>query len=93
MCRSHVIRAAATSNCKTPTLKVERPLYEEKAQRENKTIPHWLRRQIGSILPANRDRARNKEWIVEEVRCVTASDILTEWGSVTFRNQQNKGGK
>jgi len=48
---------------------------------QNKTIPHWLRRQIGSVLPSHRKKAR-KDWTTEEVRCVTANDILTEWYSV-----------
>jgi hypothetical protein len=39
---------------------------------------HWLRRQIGSLLPDGRDHPRN-EWTTEEVRCVTATDILTDW--------------
>jgi hypothetical protein len=74
MNRSHLIKAACTSKCANPTLVVERPLYEEK----NASLPHWMRRQIGSILPAHRDHAR-PEWITEEVRCVTPTDIMTEW--------------
>jgi hypothetical protein len=56
------------------------PLYEEKALESNssKPIPHWLRRQINSILPVNRQKAR-PGWTVEEVRCMTGSDILNEW--------------
>jgi FkbM family methyltransferase len=76
--RSHIIRAAATSVCETPTVDMERPLYEEKASAQNKTVPHWLRRQIGSILPKHRDHAR-PEWIVETVDCKTAPDILRDW--------------
>ena len=45
---------------------------------------HWLRRQIGSLLPEHRDHARN-EWVTEEVRCVTASDVLSDWSSMTKR--------
>ena len=33
-------------------------------------------------MPANRDHAR-KEWTLEEVRCVTAQDILTDWSLST----------
>eukprot|EP01039_Chlorochromonas_danica_P007692 gene7692-8499_t len=76
--RSLVLRGAATLECAEPTIKVERPLYEEK----NASIPHWLRRQIGSVLPAHRDHAR-REWTIEEVRCLTAKDILTEWSLAT----------
>eukprot|EP01038_Epipyxis_sp_PR26KG_P004821 gene4821-6756_t len=83
--RSVVIHAAATSQCATPTLTVERPLYEEK----NVSIPHWLRRQIGSVLPKTRAKPR-KEWTAEIVRCVTANDILSEWYSKGY-NQRNNG--
>ncbi|KAJ1443352.1 hypothetical protein B484DRAFT_441692 [Ochromonadaceae sp. CCMP2298] len=78
--RSLVIHAAATSQCVKPTLEMERPLYEEKMLEQNKTIPHWLRRQIGSLLPKTRDNPR-QGWTKEEVRCVTASDILTDWAN------------
>lgn len=76
--RSVIIRAAATDVCQSPTIDVERPLYEEKAAKENKTVPHWLRRQIGSILPKNRNHAR-RDWVVETVACKTANDILRDW--------------
>lgn len=83
--RSYLIRAAATHHCELPTIKMERPMYEEK----NASLPHWLRRQIGSILPEHRDHPR-KEWTIEEVRCVTSSDIMTEW-SEALRNQTMNG--
>jgi len=83
--RSMIIQAAATAECKTPTIVMERPLYEEK----NASIPHWLRRQIGSLLPSSTNpKARNyprRDWTTEEVRCVTATDILREW-SASSRN-------
>lgn len=79
--RSHIIRAAATDKCETPTIDVERPLYEEKAQAQNKSVPHWLRRQIGSILPKSRNSARSADWTVETVACKTASDILRDWAT------------
>jgi hypothetical protein len=44
------------------------------------TQQHWLRRQIGSLLPEKRDHAR-KDWTTEEVRCVTAKDILYDWSN------------
>ena len=76
MNRSHVMKAAATSHCEKPSISIERPLYEEK----NGTIPHWLRRQIGSVLPKHRSTAR-KEWTTEEVRCVTSADVLSDWAT------------
>lgn len=79
--RSKVIRGAATSHCDNATLFVERPLYEEK----NASLPHWLRRQIGSVLPEHRKHAR-KEWTLEEVRCLTAEDILRDWAANTNNN-------
>lgn len=48
--RSYIIQAAATAKCKSSTLLMERPLYEEK---NDSSIPHWLRRQIGSLLPSS----------------------------------------
>lgn len=81
--RSLIIQAAATAECKSPTIVMERPLYEEK----NASIPHWLRRQIGSLLPSSTNpKARNhprRDWTTEEVRCVTATDILREWSAST----------
>jgi hypothetical protein len=88
--RSHIIQAAATDVCTTPTIKVERPLYEEKAIAENKTIPHWLRRQIGSIVPANRDHAR-PEWTLEEVACVTAADVIDRWTAAQNKIEEQAG--
>lgn len=80
--RSVVLRAAATKNCENPTLQVERPLYEEKneqkAEGEKKNIPHWLRREIGSVLKPGQTKAR-ADWTLETVRCVTASNILEDW--------------
>ena len=87
--RSLALRGAATSTCSSPTIMVERPLYEEK----NKSLPHWLRRQIGSIVPDHRIakaekqgkelQARARDWTLEAVSCLTASDILLEWGNAT----------
>jgi hypothetical protein len=45
-----------------------------------KAVPHWLRRQIGSVLPSWRNHSR-KDWTTETVRCVTADHILTEWAT------------
>lgn len=87
--RSYVIRGAATSVCHSPTIMVERPLYEEK----NASLPHWLRRQIGAIVPSHRVEkfekqgkavpARSGDWVIETVRCVTATDVLTDWANTT----------
>lgn len=89
--RSTVLQGAATSECKTPTLVLERPLYEEKmlAGNTSKPVPHWLRRQIGSILPPHRSRPR-KDWITEEVRCLTADTILTEWSTIIAEQRNTK---
>lgn len=86
--RSMVIRAAATLECAGPTISFERPLYEEK----NASTPHWLRRQIGSIVPTHRDHAK-KDWTIETVRCVTANDILQDWGSTTTPTAKSAAAK
>lgn len=81
--RSTVLRAAATKSCSDPTLMVERPLYEEKNSQkhesEQKKIPHWLRREIGSVLKPGQTKARAADWTLEEVRCVTAGSVLEDW--------------
>ena len=92
--RSLIIQAACTQICEEPTLQVERPLYEElnnnKTKEEKKDIPHWLRREIGSIKPKHRAHAR-PDWVLEEVRCVTATDILMDWAhSPKFRKDPEK---
>lgn len=87
--RSYILKAAATDVCESPTITVERPLYEEKAALENKTVPHWLRRQIGSILPKHRDLAR-PDWTLEHVPCLTASKILSEWAKATSQTSEGK---
>ena len=85
--RSHIIQAAVTDRCESPTIQVERPLYEEK----NTSLPHWMRRQIGSILPKHRDHPR-KEWMLEEVPCLTSNEVLSEWAAATFpRGKKAKG--
>jgi hypothetical protein len=94
--RSLPLRGAATSVCSSPTIMVERPLYEEK----NKSLPHWLRRQIGAIVPDHRIAkaqsqgkqlwARAKDWALESVRCLTATDILVEWGNTTANDASGR---
>eukprot|EP01031_Cornospumella_fuschlensis_P032061 gene32061-38770_t len=44
--------------CAAPTLKIERPLYEEK----NASIPHWLRRQINLFPAPPEPRAGGGRW-------------------------------
>ena len=78
--RSFPLKAAATDLCSTPTIKIQRPLYEEKGAKEGKEVPHWLRRQIGGILPEGKTTARS-EWVIEEVKCVTARDAMNEWAN------------
>ncbi len=92
--RSIIIQAACTQVCENPTLQVERPLYEEinnnKTADAKKDIPHWLRREIGSIMPKHRAKAR-PDWILEEVRCVTAADVLMDWANAPkFRKNPDK---
>ncbi len=77
--RANIINAAAANVCSTDYLNFERPLYEEKNQKRDKSdkqIPHWLRRQIGKV--TSKDKASNREWVIEKVRCITAANILRE---------------
>lgn len=49
-----------------------------------------MRREIGSIVPKGRGKARDKDWILEEVRCVTASDILQEFAATDLFRSSKK---
>mmetsp|Transcript_31988 Transcript_31988/g.46090 ORF Transcript_31988/g.46090 Transcript_31988/m.46090 type:complete len:398 (+) Transcript_31988:3-1196(+) len=76
MDRTHLIQAGATSRCNSSTIKMKRPDYEE----QNKSYPHWMRRQIGAVVPFNKlDRPMTGGWMAEFVRCVTGEDILLDW--------------
>lgn len=59
--RSTAIRGAATSACPSPYLVMKRPTEEER----NKSSPHWLRRQIGRVVPQS--QKPEKGWILEKV--------------------------
>lgn len=59
--RSTAIRGAATSACPSPYLVMKRPTEEER----NKSAPHWLRRQIGHVVPQGQKSERG--WILEKV--------------------------
>lgn len=83
--RSFALRAAATDLCSSPTIKIQRPLYEEQGMKEGKDVPHWLRRQIGGILPPDKTGAK-PDWTLEEVKCVTARDMMSEWAQHSTDN-------
>ena len=59
--RSTVIRGAATTVCTSPFLEMKRPPAEE----ENKSSPHWLRREIGTVIHSG--QKVNRGYIVEKV--------------------------
>lgn len=74
--RTHLLNAAATLRCDEPVIKMKRPTFEEK----NKSLPHWMRRQIGAIVPFDKlDRPATGGWTFEYVPCVNGNAILTNW--------------
>lgn len=74
--RATILRAAATFRCNDTTIKMKRPTFEEK----NKSLPHWMRRQIGSIVPFDKlNRPATGGWIFEYVPCVNGQKILQNW--------------
>ena len=76
--RTHLIHGAATNQCNDTTIKMKRPTFEEK----NKSLPHWMRRQIGAVVPWNKlERPMTGGWVAEFVRCLTAPDILADWAA------------
>lgn len=86
--RTHLIHAAATSKCNSTTIKMKRPNYEEM----DPTKPHWMRRQIGAVVPGDKlDRPMTGGWVAEYVRCVTGDDILRDWAAEV--NRKSKGSR
>ena len=74
--RAHLIHAAATSKCTSPTIKMKRPTFEEK----NSSLPHWMRRQIGAVVPLSKlDNKMTGGWVAEFTRCVSGPEILQDW--------------
>lgn len=89
--RTHVIHAAATSKCNSSVIKMKRPTFEE----TNKSLPHWMRRQIGAVVPVNKlDRPATGGWTFEYVRCVHGPMILQDWAmAVTTKQPPQDAGR
>lgn len=87
--RAYVLKAAATHRCNDTTIKMKRPTFEEK----NKSLPHWLRRQVGSVVPYDKlDRPASGGWIFEHVRCVNGQEIMESWAKyLTSKDDGNRG--
>lgn len=82
--RSITIKAAVTDSCPTKTVPVKVAKYEEK----DPNLPHWLRREIGSILSSAKEAEKlGKMWTVEDVPCKTASDIVKDWAVIDLKNR------
>ena len=74
--RSHLIHAAATRQCNSTTIKMKRPTFEEK----NASLPHWMRRQIGAVVPFTKlSNKMTGGWVAEYTRCVSGPEILQDW--------------
>lgn len=88
--RTHLIHAAATSVCNSTTIKMKRPTFEEK----NKSLPHWMRREIGAVVPYDKlDRPAMGGWIFEFVRCVNGPEILKDWAMALASKEGSTYGK
>ena len=77
----HVIaHAAATRRCDnaSSTIKMKRPTFEE----TNASLPHWMRRQIGAVVPLDKlARPATGGWTFETTRCVAGPQILQDWAA------------
>lgn len=94
--RSHLIKAAGTDVCMQPMTKIKFPIYETRSP----NAPHWLRREIGAVLTPDEMAGKKKlpqNWNAEDVRCMTAADILDDWTNATkvaiAQGGQKRGGK
>lgn len=87
--RTHLIHGAATYRCNSTTIKMKRPTFEEK----NKSLPHWMRREIGAVVPFDKlDRPATGGWTFEFVRCLNGQDVLKDW-SLGLAEKFNAGSK
>lgn len=74
--RAYSLQGAVTDTCSCDKIKVRRPTFEE----SDPDAPHWIRRQIGAVVPPNKLNASiSKGWMAEWVRCLTASDVMKDW--------------
>eukprot|EP00601_Ochromonadales_sp_CCMP2298_P036887 CAMPEP_0173355214 /NCGR_PEP_ID=MMETSP1144-20121109/17631_1 /TAXON_ID=483371 /ORGANISM="non described non described, Strain CCMP2298" /LENGTH=230 /DNA_ID=CAMNT_0014303879 /DNA_START=33 /DNA_END=722 /DNA_ORIENTATION=- len=63
--RVHLIHGAATRKCNESTIKMKRPTFQER----NASLPHWMRRQIGAVVPFNKlDRKMTGESTIKMKR-------------------------
>ena len=87
--RSYVLQAAVTNQCNTSTIIVKTP---DKDFMEDKSKPHWMRRQIGGIVKLREDgRPRLPTgWKAEHVRCMRGSQVTQEWAEVVSRRPAGK---
>lgn len=86
--RAFVLHAAATRRCAEETIKMKRPTFEEK----NKSLPHWMRRQIGAVVPLDKlDRPATGGWTFEYTKCVNGPQILAEWASFLSKQSSHTG--
>ena len=80
--RTYVLHGAATRQCNESMIKMKRPTFEEK----NKSLPHWMRRQIGSVVPVDKlDRPATGGWTFEMTRCVNGPEILADWANTMHK--------
>lgn len=72
--RSHVINAAASSNCpESGVITFDRPNFEG-----NQSKPHWVRREIGTIQLRKNDVLKDG-WVRESVTCMDAPALMRNW--------------
>ena len=83
--RTHVLRGAVYSECSQPTITMKTPIFEEL----NKSEPHWKRRQIAQVIdPGNGTMSpMSIFWKLEQVRCLTVSQLLFHWRNVYLNSK------
>lgn len=67
--RSTAIKGAATAECTSPFIEVQRPLFEEK----DPTLAHWMRRQIGGIVQKGAKAPGG--WTIDTVRKISSIGV------------------
>ena len=83
--RSYVLQAAVTNHCNTSTIIVKTP---DRDYMTDTKKPHWMRRQIGGIVPINEETGKPRlpsGWKAESVRCMRGSEVTKEWAEVVSK--------
>jgi FkbM family methyltransferase len=87
MDRTTTVQAAVTDVCDQPNVTFKVPTFEDK----NASLPHWMRREIGAIVPD--DAKLGGKWKTQIVRCLTPTEVLWQWVGTESKIAKSKSNR